>query len=283
MNSRNFLLTFVSLVSHFAMFSHFAMASVIIIPGNDEVKIPVDKGTGTLLQMPFSVKTITPAVSFEITDVASDVDLGTGSKMDVRLFQVRALPGAKSERVTFVLGNGKTVQTQLVPAEEAEKHYDLVFPAESKKRRDQKFLQPEIALMKAMIRDTAGDFARQVTNETVTLKNTEGLSAKLVRVFAAQGTVGYAFEIRNTSGSTLKINVGAFSLGDEQRFGNKAVLIHAENESLEPCGLFSSPECKTRLFIVARGEVGEPRNLSVNSVASFPYVRTDAETTGEHK
>ena len=254
-----------------------ALANVIIIPQNDEVKIPVDKATGTLLQMPFSVKTITPALSFDIRDVASDVDLGTGAKMDVRLFQIRALAGAKSEHVTFILGNGKAVQVHLIPAEEAEKHFDLVFPADSKKHKDPRFLQPEIGLMRVMILDAAGDFARQITNESVTLKHSEGLSAKLVRVFASQGLAGYAFEIRNTSDAPLKLNVSGFSLGENQN--NTAVLIHSEKELLESCGLFSTPACKTRLLLVTRGEISKPRSLNLSAGSSFPYIRSNAVDT----
>ncbi len=253
-----------------------SLAGVIIIPADDDVKIPVDKQTGSLLQLPSSVKTVTPSAHFEISDVGSDVDAVSGGKVDVRLFSVRALSGARSERVTFVLGSGRAVRVRLVPADDAEAHYDLVIPSESKKRKDPRFLQNEMALMKAMIRDEAGDFVRQVTSETVALVGIEGMKATLVRVYASAGVVGYAFEIKNRSGEGVTLAPQALSVGAHGR----AVLSHADRESLESCRLISKPACTARVLVVERGEVSEPRGLTSNPASSMPFMRPETAVGG---
>ena len=288
----------------FVTFVGNAFASVIIVPSEGEVKIPIDSDTGSLLQLPGSVKTITPSRYFHISDVASDVDAVTGTKMDVRLFQVRPLSGSRTdtrsethaethaetraEYVTFVLGNGRTVKTQLIPSEAAEKHYDLVFPNDSKKVKHTKFLQAEIALMSAMIRDEGGDFARQVKDSSVAISGFDGASAKLVRIFAGNGLTGYTFEIRNKSTEAMGVDVSRLSLGNENSSGEKAILLHAEKEKLESCGLISKPECKARIFVVARGDsnmsmggFGLRQKASVDGGGSkAPFIRSDAELGG---
>jgi len=252
-----------------ASFPSFALAGTIIIPSHDTLQIPIEKTTGSLVQLPSAVKTITASQHFDIADVASDMDAGSGAKVDVRLFVVKALPGAKAERVTFVLGNGKSVAVRFIPADDAEKHYDLVLPGETKKRKDPRFLRTEIDLMKAMIRDEAGDAARQVTDESVKLQGIDDVRVKLTRVFAAQGLVGYAFELRNKSSSPLSVNVPALSLGSP----NRAVLLHVDNPVLDGCGFVSKPACRTRLLIVARGEVSEPRSLLAATSDAMPFMR----------
>jgi hypothetical protein len=183
------------------------------------------------------------------------------------------------------LGNGRTVKTQLIPSESAEKHYDLVFPNDSKKLKHTKFLQAEIALMSAMIRDEGGDFARQVKDSSVSISGFEGASATLVRIFAGNGLTGYAFEIRNRSSDLLSLDVSRLSLGSGDSTGEKAILLHAEKEKLEPCGLISKPECKTRIFVVARGDMnggfGLRQKASIDGSGSkAPFVRNDAELGG---
>ena len=251
----------------------FALAGTIIIPSGGGLSIPIERDTGSLVQFPSAVKTITATKHFEIADVAPDMDAGTGAKVDVRLFVVKALPGAKSERVTFILGNGKAIAVRLVPADDAENHYDLVFAGDPKKRKDPRFLRAEVDLMKAMIRDEAGEAARQVTSERVTLLGLAGVKATLTRVFAAQGLVGYAFEIKNTSSAPLTVAVPTLALGAP----NRAVLIHVDNPALDACGFVSKPSCKTRLLIVARGDVDEPRSLSVQSASDMPFMRSQNE------
>ncbi len=246
-----------------------AQAGILIIPSQDTLSIAIEKSTGSLVQLPSAVKTITASKHFEIADVASDMDTGTGANLDVRLFVVKALPGAKSEKVTFVLGTGKAVSVRFIPAEDAENHYDLVFAGEPKKRREARFLRAEVDLMKAMIRDEAGEAARQVTDERVKLSGLDGVRASLTRVFASQGLVGYAFELRNKSGAPVSVDVSALSLGAPSR----AVLLHVDKPTLESCGFVSNPSCKTRLLIVARGDVQESRTLSVRTPSEMPFVR----------
>ena len=244
-----------------AAWPSLAKAGILIIPSQDTLSIPIEKVTGSLVQLPSAVKTITATKSFEISDVASDMHAGTGAKVDVRLFVVKALPGAKSERVTFVLGTGKAVSVRFIAADDADNHYDLVFAGEPKKRT-------EVDLMKALIRDEAGDAARQVTDERVKLTGLDGIRATLTRIFASQGLVGYAFELRNKSSTPVTIDIPALSLGAPGR----AVLIHVDKQTLESCGFVSTPGCKTRLLIVARGDVQESRALSVRTSGEMPFV-----------
>ena len=258
-----------------ATFATSALAGVVIIPSQDEVKLPIDLESGSLVQMPFSVKTITPTHNFEISDVGSQMEAATGAKTDVRLFMVRPVPGAKSENVTFILGNGKAVKTRLVPAADADKHYDLVFPNDSSKHRDPRFLQPEVALMRAMLRDEAGDFARQVADKSVKFNNIDGVSARLTRIFAAQELVGYSYELRNRSSEPVKISISSLSMGNP----NRAVLLQVDKDTLQPCRVFSTPECKTTLRIVSRGDVNDPSKLSFGSASSdskVPFMKNNS-------
>jgi len=254
-----------------------AFAGTVIIPGQEEVPISVDASVGSLVQLPSSVKTITPSESFSITDVAPSFDSATGAKVDVRLFVVKAAAGAKSERVTFVLGDGRSIRVRFSPAAEAERHYDLVFPGEAKKVRNPRFLGTEIALMRALIRDEGGTFARQEVSDTVKLAGLDGFTATLTRVFATSGLAGYAFELRNTSGERARVPVSTLSLGSP----NRAVMVHAQREVLESCRFVKSPECTTRLLIVARGEVAESHSLGVATGESAPFVIPDAQTGGD--
>ena len=168
------------------------------------------------------------------------------------------------------------MKVRLVPADEADSHYDLVLPSESKKRKDPRFLQNEMALMKAMIRDEAGEFARQVTRESVALVGVEGMKATLVRIYASAGVVGYAFEIKNRSGESVTLAPQALSVGAHGR----AVLSYADRESLESCRLSSKPACTARVLVVARGEVSEPRGLSSNPASSMPFMRPESAVGG---
>ena len=261
-----------------------AFAGVVIVPPGEEVRIPVSSKTGSLLQLPFSVKAVTPAQSFEIADVASEVDAVTGAKVDVRLFQVRPLPGAQPELVTFVLGNGKTVKTQLLPSEQAEKHYDIVLPGDSKKPRAQRFLQAEIALMSALLRDDSTSFARQSLDSSVTVMGLEKASAVLKRIFVANGLKGFVFEMRNKSSDARTIDASQLGFGSSLPGGNQVALIHVERERIEPCGLLlPSPECKTNVFVVARSEMPTPRQISTTDFANQPrppFVRQDSVQVG---
>ena len=256
--------------------SQKAFSGVIIVPSQDEIKIPIDKQSGSLLQLPGSVRTITPSSYFEIVDVGSDLDKSSGVKVDVRLFQVRPLAGARAEQVTFILGNGRAIKTQLIPADGADKHYDLLLADSSKKRKDPRFLNAEIALMGALLRDESGDYAREVKDTSVSLNGMVGFEAKIIRSFAGNGLSGYTFRIRNKSSAPVAVDASMFQLGSAQ---NSAVLTHAEKEKLEPCGLLAKPECEMRLFIITRGESYGKMSLQKKNTSqgTAPFVRPAAQ------
>ena len=260
-----------------------AQAGVVIVPPGEDVKIPIASKTGSLVQLPSSVKAVTPSQFFEIVDVASEVDSATGAKVDVKLFQVRQLPGAQPEIVSFVLGDGRTVKVQLIASDNADKHYDLVFPSDVRKLRHPKFLQAEISLMYAMVQDEGGLFARQTVDSFVSLTGLDKSSATLKRIFAGNGLTGYVFEIRNKSSSVMQVDVSRIGFGTALSNGSRVALVHADKDRLEPCGLFASPECKTLLFVVARSE--SPGAKKMSSIASAsqqrpPFVHQDAEQNG---
>ena len=258
-----------------AFVSQNAFSGVIIVPSQDEIKIPIDKQSGSLLQLPGSVRTITPSSYFEIVDVGSDLDKSSGVKVDVRLFQVRPLAGARAEQVTFILGNGRSIKTQLLPTDGADKHYDLLLADSSKKRKDPRFLNSEIAMMGALLRDESGDYAREVKDTSVSLSGLGGFEATLIRSFAGNGLAGYIFRIRNKSSAPAIVDASMFQLGSAQ---NPAVLSHAEKERLEACGLLAKQECEMRLFIVTRGERYGKMSLQKKNISSnAPFVRAAAQ------
>jgi hypothetical protein len=260
-----------------------AQAGVVIVPPGEDVKIPIASKTGSLVQLPSSVKAVTPSQFFEIVDVASEVDSATGAKVDVKLFQVRQLPGAQPEIVSFVLGDGRTIKVQLIASENADKHYDLVFPTDARKLRHPKFLQAEISLMYAMVRDEGGLFARQTVDSSVSLTGLDKSSATLKRIFAGNGLTGYVFELRNKSSSVMQVDVSRIGFGTALSNGSRVALVHADKDRLEHCGLFASPECKTLLFVVARSEFpGAKKKSSIESASQQrqPFVHQDAEQNG---
>jgi hypothetical protein len=220
--------------------SREAIAGTVIV--TDEVTLAVDKVKGALVQLPFAVKTLTPSRHFEISPAGGE------GQIDVRLFQVRPLPGARQERVTFVLGNGKSVSLRLVTSDDSDGFYDLLMPSEKPKERNAKFLSTEIGLMKAMIKDEGGQYARQVKDEKVLLKNLGDFEARLVRLFASQGAFGFVFEIENDTDQEKRVPVTTLKVG------TRTVLVYAEKDSLPPCKLFEKAACRTRVFVVTRGD-----------------------------
>jgi hypothetical protein len=249
------------------MASNSLFAGTVIV--TDEVSIAVDKVKGALIQLPTAVKTLTPSRYFDIAPAGGD------AQTDVRLFQVRPLSGARPERVTFVLGNGKSVSLKLVVSEESDGFFDLVLPSEKAKERNARFLSSEISLMRAMIKDEGGQFARQIKDEKVSLKNLDDFEARLVRVFASQGSFGFVFEVENDSSDPKKLPVTKLTLGGP----GKAALVYAEKEILPRCKMFQNSDCKSRVFIVTRGEVSAALSspTSLFALDPMPFVKAPQE------
>jgi hypothetical protein len=258
-----------------------ALAGVVIVPSDGEVTVPIHAKTGSLVQLPDSVKVISPSQNFEIVDVGANVDPITGAKTDVRLFQIRSVR-PQAEAVTFILGNGSSVKTKLLPSDSAETYYDLVSSSEPRRFKHPTFMQAEVALMSAMIRDEAGAFARQVKDAKVSLSGFDGVSAKLIRIFAGNDLLGYTFEIRNTTRSPLSVDVRHLGLGKSQGDEEQAILVHAEAETLGVCPLFSQAGCSSRVFVVARdGGFGglrlQPRQPLAGIPSQAPFVPTGSD------
>lgn len=262
-----------------------ALAAVVIVPSEGEVSLPIHAKAGSLLQLPGSVKVISPSQHFDIVDVASDLDPASGAKVDVRLFQVRPVQGARADSVTFLLGDGRSVKTQLLPTDGAEKYYDLVFPSPPKQLKRAAFLQPEISLMTAMIRDEAGSYARQIRDASVSLSGFDGLSARLIRLFAGSDLLGFTIEVRNTLPVPVHLDVRRLGLAHAGDPAEKAILLHSDTDSLLPCPLLSSRGCSARIFIVARnvslsGLRLQPRTSADGSASLPPFMRSDEALAG---
>ena len=67
-----------------------ASAASVVAVQNQEVLVPVNAELGSVLQFSSAVKTVTPAKSFAVSDLAGEAT-STGQKTDVRTFQVKPI------------------------------------------------------------------------------------------------------------------------------------------------------------------------------------------------
>lgn len=242
-----------------------AFGGVVIVPSDGELTLPIHPGTGSLVQLPAPVKVVSPSQHFEVASIGADLDPSTGGKVDVRLFQVRSLKDAASESVTFILASGRSVRAKFATSGNADSFYDLVLPSVPKQLQHPSFLQAEVALMAAMIRDQPAGFARQVKDSSVKLAGLGDASAKLTRVFAGRDLRGYTFEIRNTSSGPLALDVRRLGLGSTDQGSELPILVHAAADEIPPCSFLSSKGCTVNVFIVARDSAAAADGLTMRS------------------
>ncbi len=222
-------------------------AAVVVAVQNQETVVPVNAELGSILQLPSPVKTVTPSQYFSIQNVGGGESSG---QMDVRTFHIKPVPGAMSEGVTFVLANGKALALRLMPTPSGEKFYDLQLDPLSRKGRDTKFLSAEMTMMRAMLTDELGGFAREVVDLKVATEFPD-LEFKLARIYGASDLTGYVFKVRNTGSEALDLNLSSLVFGRP----NRAVLAQADRARLEPCpALGTDPDgCQAAVRMVVRG------------------------------
>lgn len=253
-----------------------ASAAVVVAVLNQETVIAVNAELGSLLQLPAAVKTVTPSQYFSIQDVGATGE--GGAKTDVRAFQIRPVAGAHSEVVTFVLASGRALALRLIATPGGEKFYDVQLDA-LVRRRGSKFLSSEMAVMRAMLLDEGGGFARELTDEAVATDFSD-LAFTLSRVYAASDLVGYVFKVKNKASLPVDLNLSALTFGRP----NHAALAQSDKLHLEPCPLLTEPTeaCQTALRLVIRGPKQPRLVLGTLGSDAPPFAKAGSPSAGGH-
>lgn len=258
------------------LLSAHAMADEIVASPGEQVSLSVNSDVGSVIQLPSSVRTITPSRSFVISQLGADIDRTTGQAIDVRTFQVRAVPGGKTEDVTFVLANGQSLKTRLTVMPNSDKYHSIAFRSDRTKRAaDARFLTAEVSLLRAMIVDGESGTGRQVQDRVVELVGTPKLKARLVRSYSTSGLAGYTFVIANHSKEPMRLNPGALWVGKP----NRAVLAQADSYTLASCKESGPETCATVLRLVVRGRSEAAPLLIPNESAASPFMRAEPGVT----
>lgn len=253
-----------------------SFAGALVALQNQEVSAPVNEELGSIFQLPSAVNTVTPSKYFQISDVGSSTDPSTGLKTDVRTFQIKAVRGAKSEIVTFVLAGGKNISIKFIPAADADKFYDVHF--ESPRKQSKSFFNQELQMMQSMILDEGGGYAREIFEKKIETKF-DDFSFVMTRVYASNDFTGYVFEIKNKSKEPKKINLSHFSFG----YPNKAVLAHVVDDEITSCPFFGSDkDCATRLQVVVRGNSKQPVSI-LSSSDPIPFMNKNLNAVDSQK
>ena len=268
-----FLVVMTAMGTAATIYSVGAEAATVVAIQNQEVVVPVNAELGSVLQFGGAVKTVTPARSFAVSDLGQEVTPG-GQKSDVRTFQVKPSAIGASEAVTFVLAGGRSVNLRFVATPNAEKFYDVAL--ETKRTKiGTKFLASELEMMRAMVADDVGGFAREVLDTKVSA-DVKSLDVKLTRVYSSTDFTGYVFSVSNDAREAMSLSLAQFAIGKP----NRAVLAYASKERIEACPLFSTKSsCTASLHFVVRGVKESPPSLTlVPKVA--PYVKSESSLGG---
>jgi hypothetical protein len=138
-----------------------------------------------------------------------------------------------------------------------------------------KFLASELEMMRSMIADESGGFAREVLDTKVNAEVGK-LDVKLVRVYSAPELTGYVFSVANGGGSTLNVDLSTFAVGEP----NRAVLASVSRVKLESCPLLgTNPKCTATLHFVVRG-VREAAPVLTLAGKPAPYVKSESALQG---
>jgi hypothetical protein len=250
-----------------------ASAASVVAVQNQEVVVPVNGELGSVLQFSSAVKTVTPAKSFAVSDLGTEGN-STGQKTDVRTFQVKPVEAGANESVTFVLAGGRSVSLRLVATPNAEKFYDVSL-AVKRTKLGTKFLASELEMMRSMIADESGGFAREVLDTKVNAEVGK-LDVRLVRVYSAPELTGYVFSVANAGGKSMNVDLSTFAVGEP----NRAVLASVNRPRLESCPLLgTNPKCTATLHFVVRG-VREVAPVLTLTGKPAPYVKSESALQG---
>jgi hypothetical protein len=249
--------------------SQSAVAAVLPVVPHQETVVSVNSEVGTVLQFSLLVKTVTAAKMFGISEFSTGVN-PAGQKADVRSFVVRPAVNTANESVTFVLANGKPVVLRFVASTAADKFVDVQVNSASKLAKGG-FLSKELALMRSMLLDEAGNYSREVRRAQVE-SAVPRTQAQLVRVYRADALTGYVFNIENHGKKDLVLEPSVLALGS----GVVPVLSHLSKSKISPCPIMNTDaSCKATVRFVVRGPADPSPTLGVQ-----PFVKSDALITG---
>lgn len=246
-------------------------ASVVALP-NQELPLGIHASLGSIIQLPTPVKTVTPAQYFVIQELG-----GGESKSDVRTLHIKPVSGAGSEVITLVLASGRAVALKLMATPGGEKYYEVGLQTAAPRSRDAKFLSNELAMMRAMLLDESGGFARERIAEGGQVATIDdGVELTLARIYAAADLTGYVFTVENRSGAALDLKLPTLSMPKPQRL----VLAQVDGLRLEACPTLAAPTsaCQTALRLVVRGP--KPERPLVSGLANKTPPFTKAKTEG---
>jgi hypothetical protein len=247
-----------------------AHAAVVSAIPNQEIAVPVNTEMGAVVQFALPVKTVTPSKLFSISDFSSGVS-PTGQKMDVRSFMVKPAIANANESVTFVLAGGKTAVLRFIATAGGEKFFEVHINASEKKVKG-KFLSQELNLIRSMLKDGTGTFARELRN--VSLESAiPRTQARLLRVYRGDGITGFVLNLENHGKSDLLVEPSMLSFGN----GSAPLLLsHITKSKLSPCPIMKSvAECSATVRVVVRGSAESLPALDVQ-----PFVKSNASLGG---
>lgn len=211
-------------------------AIVYALPGDDLI-IPVRKGKGTVIEFPSPVSAIPgERHSFSWREIVTWIDEETKKPIDVRLFQVKAVAGAKNEKTTVLLANGAHISVELLPAKDdaGEDHYQIKLPSRaSVLLMGGSFLEQEKALLRALFHDKTERtlFSRTVVKRPFSLPGQSQIEGFQVREFHGLGLTGWTLLLTNRSDETLDLSPALVDVKAPWR----AKLLHVEKRQLPPC------------------------------------------------
>lgn len=244
-------------------------ANLVAVEGQ-ETFVAINSELGSIVELPAPVKTVTPSKFFVLQDLAS----GTGgAKADVRTFLIKPVAQAAAELLTFVLANGRAISLKLLPATAADKYHSITLDAR-RPVHGAKFLSAEMAMMRAMLVDEGGGFAREVLQEgdqrTKVQVEFDGLEFSLARIYAAADLTGYVFIVKNRSAQALHLNLSSLAFARP----NRAVLAQLDQAELSSCPILaSSSACQTALRLVVKGPKLPEPVLTTIAPSAAPFAQ----------
>lgn len=247
-------------------------AGTIVALQNQEVTVPINSTLGSIIQLPAVVNTVTPSKYYSISDVGAAVEPNSGVKSDVRTFQIKPIPHAKSESVTFILAGGKNLSFRFTPAMAGDKFYDIHF--ERPKKLTKSFMNQELSMMRSMILDENGGFPRRVIKDG-SIQKLDKFSFTLKEIYQSSEFTGFVFDLKNRTREAQTLNLSQFSFGAP----NKAIMAHANNLNLDKCPFFgSNSSCTTRFQVIVKGNAN-PHLSTLSHTFTPPFEHKKEERT----